>query len=158
MKPWFKYLKLLKSALDKLPDVNKQIWQRIGRNEEHEKTLKKDQSQLYTCMSSCWPLYEDAKHDLNQTSVSKTIFVGYEFVNGKDVTDYTEGRTKEVMIWPGAKIYVMKVVDDEEDGSTKAYIKRLCKCYKLLSYRFFFIFESVAKRGRCLKFPSIILN
>ena len=157
LEPWFKYLKLLKSALDKLPDANKEVWQQIVHNEEHKRTLHEGQSRLYTCMSSCRPLYEDAAHDLNQTSVSKKIFVGYEFVNGKDVTDYAEGRIKEVIIWPGAKIYVAKIDNDKEGDSMTAHLKRLRKFYKLLSCTFFFIFESVAKRDRFLKFPSIIL-
>ena len=156
LKPWFKYLKLLKSALNKLPDVQTEAWQQINRSEVEE-ILQAGQPQLYTCMGTCSRSVEELNEVLYKKPASVVIMVGYGLVSGKDVTLYTEGQTKEVLVWPGARIYVAKKDIDDQGVVTKVHLSRMGKCYELFSCIFFFVFESVAKRDRCLKFPLIIL-
>ena len=154
LKPWFKYLKLLKSALNKLPDVQTKVWQQINRSAVEE-ILQAGQSQLYTCMGTCSRSIEELNDVLDKKPASKVIMVGYGLVSGKDVTPYAEGEAKEVLVWPGAKIYVAKKEIDDQGDLTKMHLDRMGKCYELLSCIFFFVFESVAKRDRCLNFHRL---
>jgi hypothetical protein len=142
MEPWFKYLNLLKSALDKIPNVKTEIWQQVTSDEKLKKILPTDS--LYTCMGSCLPSRKEFKDHLNEKPVSTMIFIGYESVDGKDVTAYTQHNTKEIIMWPGVKI--TKVEDDYGFGSfTIHFAKKIGEYYTILPVTIFLVFVFVLK-------------
>ena len=122
MKPWLKYLKLLKSGFDKLPNSKTDVWQGTHYQKDLEKTLQSSSFPLYTCMGSCLPSVNDIKNHLNEKSGSKMILVSYKYVNGKDITDYTEDHLKAVMLWPGVKINKAKEHDVDARGSLTIHL------------------------------------
>ncbi|CAF1213056.1 unnamed protein product [Adineta steineri] len=117
MKPWFKYLKLLKTGLNKLSNVEVEAWQGTFYDKNLEKTLTSNSLKLYTCMSPCSPSVQQVKNDIHGQANSKKILVGYRSVNGKDVTNYTVNNQKEIMIWPGIKLNRSKENEHDEHGS-----------------------------------------
>ncbi|CAF1482924.1 unnamed protein product, partial [Rotaria sordida] len=105
MKRWFKYLRLFKSALDKLPHSKRKIWQGVPFDETFiEKLNSKSSSTLYTSMGSCLPSSNEIKDYLQNNFSNKIILIGYESVNGKSIADYTANSRHEYVISPSTKI------------------------------------------------------
>jgi hypothetical protein len=118
LKPWFKYLKLFRSALDKLPNATTEVWQGIAYDEDIKEKLKpKTKEPLYSSMGSCSTSEHEMRDYLHTKGDKKTILIGYESVNAKDITGYTASNSKETMLWPGAKVGVAKVYEEGGNGS-----------------------------------------
>ncbi|CAF3912634.1 unnamed protein product [Adineta steineri] len=117
MKPWFKYLKLLKSGLNKLPDAKTEVWQGTHYDKDAEKILQSKSLQLYASMGLSSPTYQQVKNDVQGKSGSKAILVGYQHVDGKDVSGYGPNTQKETMIWPGVKLNRGKQNGLDKNGS-----------------------------------------
>jgi hypothetical protein len=140
MEPWFKYLNLLKSALDKIPNVKTEIWQGITFDKDLETTLRTEPLQLYTCMGSCLSSRKEIKDHFNGKSVSRAIFIGYESVDGKDVTAYTQLDTKEIMMWPGVKLNKAKEIEVDSYGSLHVhFVRKIGEYYSTLPIVIFII-------------------
>ena len=132
LKPWFRYLKLLKSAFNKLPDEKKVIWQGIAYNEQDKNKLSSKSLSMYSSMGTCSLSANEVKKYVQNKNDSKTILVGYELVNGKSMAGYTADSSNEVMIWPGTKLGLAKPVEIDYDGSlffhlTRQTSKHYCK-------------------------------
>ena len=124
LKPWFKFLMLLRSALGKLPNAKAMVWQGAPHDEELKETLRSKSKPIYTSMGSASPSEYAIKEHLHETSGPKTIMIGYRSVNGKDVTGYTASRAKEVIIRPGCKLGVAKYSEVDENGSLVVHLVR----------------------------------
>jgi hypothetical protein len=108
LKPWFSYLRLFKSALDKLPIAKTEIWQGTSYNETLKDQLISKSGSLYSCMCSCSPSMNEIKDHLQKNSDAKIILVGYESVDGRVVTGYTAHYAKEIIPFPGVKLNLAK--------------------------------------------------
>ncbi len=137
MKPWLKYLKLLKNGLSKLPDTTLEVWQGMSAEKDMQETLQSDSSPLFTAMGLGSSLMEQVKNDLQGEPSSGTILVGYDRVDGKDVTDYVpsgqkptqKSDQKEVLIWPGVKLNKTKKEEWDADGCMNIHLTgRKSKC------------------------------
>ncbi|CAF1348155.1 unnamed protein product [Adineta ricciae] len=134
VKPWFKYLKLLKNALDKLPYAKTTIFQGTSYDSQLEEKLMRYQNSsnsmfssgptpLYPSLGSAVTSIDEIKDCLNGPS----IILAYEPNYGRLVGDYTENNQMKVIIFPekksdgsilpGAKLLVMKTVEHQTDGS-----------------------------------------
>jgi hypothetical protein len=124
MKPWLKYLKLLSNGLNKLPDTTLEVWQGMSGGKDMQETLQSDSSPLYTAMGLGSSSMKQVKSDLQGETGYGTILVGYDRVDGKDVTDYVppdqkanqKSNQKEVFIWPGVKLNKTKREELDSDG------------------------------------------
>ena len=114
--PWFKYLKLLTNALNKLPNVTTEIWQGISFNEDEDKLLRIDSLQLYTCMGIYSPSKEEVVEHLDKMSILKKILIGYNSVDGKDVSSFTKDHRSGILVLPGIKINKMKEIGVDSNG------------------------------------------
>lgn len=134
LRPWFKYLKLLRSALDKLPNAKTEVWQGMVYDAEWAKTLQSNAVPLYTCMGTCSPSLSHLRDDLQRRSDDKLILIGYESIHGKDITGYSARHEKEVMMWPGIRL---KKVEDKDSDSHISLILHFSgkssKYYELVS-------------------------
>lgn len=111
MKPWFKFLKLFKAGLDKLPDAKEEMWQATAYSEKDKELYTSDTQPLYISMGSCAPSEKELREHLGKDSTGRKIFIGYGlFVKGKVVTGYTASDIKEVFVFPGPKIGKAEVV------------------------------------------------
>jgi hypothetical protein len=124
MKPWLKYLKLLSNALNKLPDTTLEVWQGMSGEKDMQETLQSDSSPLYTAMGLGSSSMKQVKNGLQGQRGSGTILVGYDCVDGKDVTDFVpsgqqttqKSNHKEVFIWPGVKLNRTEREEWDADG------------------------------------------
>ena len=129
MRPWFRYLRLLRSGLNKLPNTRGEVWQGTAYDPNLAHTLQSDSLPLYTSMGSSSTSLTDLKHDLNAKSGPRMILVGYKSIDGKDVTGYTESNSKEVFLWPGMKLNRGKNGETDGYGAlTMHLIGRPSKC------------------------------
>jgi hypothetical protein len=102
--PWFKYLKLFKIGLDKLPDAKGEVWQAAPFNEDQKKLLTSNSKPLYASMSSGLLSEHGLRGHFGKDSAGRMIFVSYAFINGKVLTGYTADHGEEVLLWPGSKL------------------------------------------------------
>ncbi|CAF2831164.1 unnamed protein product [Rotaria sp. Silwood2] len=125
MKPWFKYLKLFKSACDKLPNVKKEIWQGTPFDERLIEKLSSKSLSLYSSMTSCllWP--NEIDDYLRKNDNAKIILISYEFVNGKSIAGYSANSWDEVIVSPGVKLGVASHSMIDANGSVTLHLKRV---------------------------------
>ena len=137
MKPWFKFLKLVKSGSDKLPGTKTEAWQGMSYDGEWDRKLQSDSSTFYTGMDICPVSSNTVKESLNVKPGSKTILVGCESVQAKDVTGYTANNEKEVLVWPGVRLAKARNAETDRTGSlTTHFIGKNGKCHCFLSLSF----------------------
>lgn len=108
MEVWFKYLNLLFSAVRKCPKVKATVWQGSQYSEDGETRPSDDSFSIYTCMASGSPSLEAVKQHLNDRHVFRKIFIGYQDVDARDISDYTADDAKQWFILPGFKVKRIK--------------------------------------------------
>ncbi|CAF0843851.1 unnamed protein product [Adineta steineri] len=113
LKLWFPYLKLLHTALDKLPTVSRNIWRGVVGDIGHE--LKKNEELTWWNISSC-SLSIDVIKDYLSTTDRSTLFL-IEAVHGKDISHYTNYPGEdEILLGPGIQLRVVDNVTDLPGG------------------------------------------
>ncbi|CAF1441695.1 unnamed protein product [Adineta steineri] len=104
LKPWFPYLKLLDTALNKLPTVNKNVWRGVVGDIGHD--LKKNDKLTWWNVSSC-SLSLDVIKDYLSTEIRSTLFL-IEAKQAKDISRYTNYPDEsEVLLGPGIQLRVV---------------------------------------------------
>ena len=122
MKTWLKYLKLMKSGSDKLPNAKTDAWQGMPYDEEWDKTLQSDSATLYTGMSLCPASSNDAKDELNVKPGTKTILVACESVQAKDTSGYTADNERQLLVWPGVHLSKARNAETDRIGSLTVHL------------------------------------
>ncbi|UJR22558.1 hypothetical protein I4U23_025607 [Adineta vaga] len=122
IRSWFRYLKLLKTALDKLPTTTTGIWQGTNYDERLNEKLSSSAAPIFTQLASCAPNDDEIRSYLQKYGGQKTMLVSYEAVNGKNVTGYTASKSQEIIMWPGMKLGVSKYAVVDANGSVVAHL------------------------------------
>ncbi|CAF0744039.1 unnamed protein product [Adineta steineri] len=101
LEPWFAYLKLFDSAVQKLPTLRKNLWR--GVPEDITRLFKKGDEFIWWTISSCSTSLSTIQHFLGSKS---TVFL-IEAINGKDISKYTNFPAEtEVVLCPGTRLRV----------------------------------------------------
>ena len=113
LKVWFPYLKLLDTALDKLPTVKGRVWRahpfKIG------KSFSQGQLVTWWSMNSCSSSIDVIKNILGNNENS-TLF-SIEAVNGIEVSDYTEDKNEgEIILRMDTQFHVRSSGLDHPNG------------------------------------------
>ena len=104
LSPWFAYLKLFDTAMQKLPSTRKSLW----RGVTGDISAKFDEGVEFTwwTISSCSTTVDVIKDFLGSNC---TLFL-IEAINGKDISAYTNfPKECEVILCPGARFRVISV-------------------------------------------------
>jgi len=102
LKPWFPYLKLFDTAVQKLPTVRKNVWR--GITGDISKNYKKGDMFTWWAISSCSTSVDVIENFLGPNS---TLFL-IEVVNAKDISKYTNfPNENEVLLCPGTQLQVV---------------------------------------------------
>ena len=102
LKPWFSYLKLLLTALFKLPSTETVIWRGIRGNVNEE--YKKDK--IWWGFSSCTESQDVCDRFLGKCG-ERTIFK-INCINGKDIRHYSVYQDEEeILLMPGTYLHVI---------------------------------------------------
>jgi hypothetical protein len=120
IEPWLGFLKLFKSALNKLPTVNKTIWR--GLPSDIVEKLKENDEFVCWGITSCSMSSDIIKHFLTGSSVLCSI----EPLNGKDVRGYTslEG-DEEVLLLPGTRLRVKSKESNNETNRSVVCLEEI---------------------------------
>ncbi|CAM4825763.1 unnamed protein product [Rotaria magnacalcarata] len=103
IKPWFLYLKLLDTALNKLPTVKGCVWR--GVCSKIIKSYKENDVLTWWNVSSCSSSIDVVEHFIS-TDKNSTLFM-IEASNGKELTGYTMyPNEKEVVLGIGTQLIV----------------------------------------------------
>ncbi|CAF3724819.1 unnamed protein product [Rotaria socialis] len=122
MKPWFKYLKLFRRALDKLPSTNDEIWQGTHYDETLNETLASESSSFYSSMALCSPSNMTIVDYLQANVGTNLVIVGFKSVNGKSISHYSANQSKQIMLWPGIKMDVARMIMVNETSSVIVHV------------------------------------
>ncbi|CAF2910238.1 unnamed protein product [Rotaria sp. Silwood2] len=107
--PWYGYLKLFDTALNKLPSVPQNLWR--GVKGDISKNYKKDDEFTWWCFTSCSPAVNVVKNFLGSPS---TLFM-IEAKNGKSISKYSSFSNEDEVILPlGTRIRVVYDVLDHQ--------------------------------------------
>ncbi|CAF3246522.1 unnamed protein product [Rotaria sp. Silwood2] len=101
LKPWFSFLKLFISALDKLPSLVINVWR--GVVGDAASAFIGDSEHTWWSVNSCSRNPEVVKMYLGETSTLFTI----DAIEGKDITLYSNfSQEEEVILKPGTRLRV----------------------------------------------------
>jgi hypothetical protein len=105
---WLPYLKLFDTAVQKLPNVQINVWR--GVNEDISMKLKEDDELIWWNITSCSSAVDVIKDFLEPNS---TLFL-IEVVNGKDISNYSYSPNQhEVILCPGTRLHVVSNTQDQ---------------------------------------------
>ena len=108
LKPWFAYLKLFDTAVQKLPTIRKNLWRGVAK--DISKNFKQGDEFTWWTISSCSTSVNIIKDFLGPNS---TLFL-IEAANGKDVSGYTNyPNENEVILCPGTRLRVVSALLDQ---------------------------------------------
>ncbi|CAF4004090.1 unnamed protein product, partial [Rotaria sordida] len=114
LKIWFPYLKLLDTALDKLPTVKEAVWR--GVSLDIGKNFTENQIVTWWSVNSCSSSVKVIKDFLDNDKKS-TLFL-IEAVNGKKISGYTEYENEnEVILRMGSQFRVKSDPLEQSNGS-----------------------------------------
>ncbi|CAF4005555.1 unnamed protein product [Rotaria magnacalcarata] len=114
LKIWFPYLKLVDTALDKLPTIKEVVWR--GVPIDIGKNFTKNQIVTWWSVNSCSSSPNVIKDFLGDNKKS-TLFL-IEAINGKNVSGYTEYESEdEVILQMGTEFHVKSDPLDQSNGS-----------------------------------------
>lgn len=121
-KPWFKYLKLFKSAVDKLPDASGEIWQGKENDGGLQGELSNKTLSLYTAMDIFSSSKTSVEESLSDRGIKNRLLIRFKFVGGKLVGEYTVPGSGEVLVWSGAKVGVSDLEVFMESGLVTVHV------------------------------------
>ncbi|CAF0740297.1 unnamed protein product [Adineta steineri] len=99
--PWFAYLKLFDTAVEKLPTLRMNLWR--GVPEDVARNFKNGDEFTWWAISSCSKSLGTIENFLGPNS---TVFL-IEAINGKDISKYTNFPAEtEVILCPGTRLRV----------------------------------------------------
>ncbi|CAF3974333.1 unnamed protein product [Rotaria sp. Silwood1] len=115
LEPWFTYLKLLLTALYKLPSVRRTVWRGI-KNVDLSGEYQEGQCYTWWNLSSCTDtLTVMQTTQFLGTSGLRTLFA-IECENGKEIKDYSYVRNeKEILLPPATHIEVLGKINPAPD-------------------------------------------
>lgn len=101
IQPWLSYLKLLNTALEKVPTINVEVW--CGISTDLCNKLKEDQEIIWACMSSC----STSKLQIKNCLDSKSILCRIKTIKAKDIREYGKYKADyEILLLPGTRLRV----------------------------------------------------
>ncbi len=117
LKPWYKYLKLFKTAFDKLPDAKGEIWQGKSHDANLREELNSNSSSLYVAMDLFSPSKSFVQEFLHNRGIKEKILIGFKSVGGKLLGEYSAMNLNEVIVFPGTKLGLSDIDITSESGS-----------------------------------------
>lgn len=126
--PWFAYLKLLDTALEKLPTFTGNIWRGVCGNTS--RNFAEGQALTWWSVTSCSPSVDVVKSFLTANS---TLFL-IEASNGKQISGYSAyPNENEVILRPGTRLNAAGGVLDHAGGLHVVHLKELIDDSSLLN-------------------------
>ncbi|CAF3861578.1 unnamed protein product, partial [Rotaria sp. Silwood1] len=132
LEPWFTYLKLLLTALYKLPSVRRTVWRGI-KNVDLSGEYQEGQCYTWWNLSSCTDtLTVMQTTQFLGTSGLRTLFA-IECENGKEIKDYSYVRNeKEILLPPATHIEVLGKINPAPDLHI-IHVREIAPPYVLIS-------------------------
>ncbi|CAF0858599.1 unnamed protein product [Didymodactylos carnosus] len=122
LRPWFPYLKLLDTAVNKLPSTKTVAWRGVEINVST--LFQKHQTVTWWSVSSCSESVNILKAFLGNSTQS-TLF-NIECINGKKVSSYTcYPEENEILLMPGTTLKVVSDPLDHHGGLHIVHLKEI---------------------------------
>lgn len=135
LRPWFSYLNLLFTALEKLPNANGEVYQAIPYDKNWEKQLRSTSAPLYKTFGFGARTADAPKKYLEQKGNKKIIYIGYKGAN-KDCQIYLPLGFDGAILFPGLMVGSIVSYDEKEDGSITFHFLEKKPASKSKSNRF----------------------
>jgi hypothetical protein len=129
--PWYGYLKLFLTALDKLPPYKGTVWR--GVTKDLSAKYKKNSEHVWWAFSSCTSSVDilQSPNFLGATG-ARTLF-NIEVFNGRLVSEFSEYAAEdEILLLPGTRIHVVSVLK-QPTGLNIIHLKQIEPSYSLFN-------------------------
>lgn len=120
MKVWLRYLKLFKTAYNKLPEVDEEIWQGKSFDPRLKNDLESETAPLYLTMELLSSSKTFVEQSLSNGGVQGKILIGFERVGAKWAGDYAADSRNGAIVFPGPQVTVSKI-EPSDDGNSVTY-------------------------------------
>ena len=140
MKPWFKYLKLFKTAYDKLPTADEEIWQGKPFDPILQKELDTDSAPLYAAMDIFSPSKKSVERYLSTVDANEKILIGFQDIGAKLPGAHAADTKYGALVFPGSKLGISNVEQTYDVQSIIYHLvgpKRKYSCGHFLSILFY---------------------
>ncbi|UJR22553.1 hypothetical protein I4U23_025602 [Adineta vaga] len=125
LKQWFKYLNLLKTAFDKLPEADSQkLWQVIPCDDDVKKSLLSNSELQYTSLGTWIVSDTELKKYKTQHANEQLLSTCLSGVQGKLISAYSSDKSKEIMLWPGSKLIQADYPHTDSNGSLIIHLRK----------------------------------
>jgi hypothetical protein len=121
IEPWFGFLKLFNTALEKLPTVSRTIWR--GMHIDIAKSLRENEVIIWGCVSSC----SSSMNTIGLYLDANSVLCSIEAINGKYICGYTRySKEDEILLLPGTRLRVKKNGYDVSIGRRVVQLVEIC--------------------------------
>ncbi|CAF1339780.1 unnamed protein product [Adineta steineri] len=128
--PWFLYLKLVLTALSKLPPVQRTVFR--GVNGDMRKYYKKGETVIWWGFSSCTATMDVLENEQFLRLTGTRTFFTIECINGKDIQQHSSFKIEdEVLLPPGRQFKVVSCLNPS-GGLYMIHLKEIEPPYPLL--------------------------
>ncbi|CAF1020163.1 unnamed protein product [Adineta steineri] len=128
--PWFLYLKLVLTALSKLPSLQRTVYR--GVNGDMRKYYTKGETVIWWGFSSCTATMDVLENDQFLGSTGTRTFFTIECINGKDIQQHSQYKCEdEILLLPGRQFKVVACLN-QPGGLYMIHLKELEPPYPLL--------------------------
>ncbi len=116
LKPWFPFLNLFLTALDKLPSENKLVWRGV-KNVDLNSKYETGTKFTWWGVSSCTTNFEVLESDELLGKTGQRTFFSIECINGKSIVNHSclKHIEKEIILMPGSYFEVINHADPEPE-------------------------------------------
>lgn len=120
IRPWFGFLKLFSTALEKIPTIKAIVWRGINTN--IARNLRDNAEITWPNFSSCSFSSTMIRSLLDESSVLCSI----EVINGKIIRDFARDTTQdEILLLPGTRLRVIEKKFDRSDNKQVLYLQQI---------------------------------
>lgn len=129
--PWFLFLKLVLTAYDRLPSLNRPVIYR-GVNQDLTGKYCKGENVTWWGFSSCTSTMDVLENDQFLGSTGARTFFTIECTSGKDIKEYSFVRNEDEVLLPPARLFQTVACLKQSGGLSLVQLKEIEPPYPLL--------------------------
>ncbi|CAF1124843.1 unnamed protein product [Adineta steineri] len=128
--PWFLYLKLVLTALSKLPPLQRTVFR--GVRGDLRKGYEKGKEVIWWGFSSCTTTQDVLENDQFLGSVGGRTFFTIECINGKDIQQHSSIKTEDEVLLPPGRLFKVVSCLNQSGGLYMIQLREIEPPYPLL--------------------------
>ena len=129
MKPWFKFLKLFKTAYNKLPGAKDEMWKGKWFDPRLNEELDSASASFYAAMDMFSPSKATIEQSFDDDGFNKKMLIGLQGVGAKEAHDYVANDYYSILVFPGMRVAVFMREEIKDNNSVTYHLNKLSGTY-----------------------------